>query len=143
MKFESPDPAAATPPGSCPPGAGHRGRSSLFYASWEPLPSDAGHVVLAGRATRVPQAAVTSGIQRTVTVTQTGPIGWAHIPDLGWGRRPELHGRQGVRAGCGGAGAGWHPPTVTGGTALDEPTHQREDGHVDQLPRRPRCRIHS
>ena len=37
MKFASPDPAAATPPDSCPPGAGHRGRASPFYASWEPF----------------------------------------------------------------------------------------------------------
>ncbi len=28
MEFESPDPAAATPPGSCPPGGGYRGRAS-------------------------------------------------------------------------------------------------------------------
>jgi hypothetical protein len=23
-------------------------------------------------------------------------VGWAHIPDLGWGRRPKLHGMQEV-----------------------------------------------
>jgi hypothetical protein len=54
-------------------------------------------VVLSGRATRVPQAAVASGIQRTITVTRTGPLGWAPVPDLRWGRSPKLHGMQGVR----------------------------------------------
>ena len=28
VEFESPDPAAASPPGSCPRGGGHRGRAS-------------------------------------------------------------------------------------------------------------------
>jgi hypothetical protein len=54
-------------------------------------------VVLAGRATRVPQAAVTSGIQRTVTVNSRRPLDWAPASDLGWGKRPKLHGMQGVR----------------------------------------------
>jgi hypothetical protein len=49
------------------------------------------------RATRVPQAAGTSGIQRSVTVTSRRPVGWAHGCDLGWGTRPKLHGMQGVR----------------------------------------------
>jgi hypothetical protein len=35
----------------------------------------------------VPQAAVTSGIERTTTVTSRRPVGWALVPDLGWGRR--------------------------------------------------------
>jgi hypothetical protein len=26
-------------------------------------------------------------------------VGWAHVPDLGWGRRPKLHGMQGVNHG--------------------------------------------
>jgi hypothetical protein len=51
-------------------------------------------LVLADRATHVPQAAVTSGMQRTVTVTPTGPAGWVCASDLGWGRRPKLHGMQ-------------------------------------------------
>jgi hypothetical protein len=34
---------------------------------------------------------------------------------------------QGVKADCGGVRAGWHPPTVIGGTSLDEPTDQSED----------------
>jgi hypothetical protein len=25
-------------------------------------------------------------------------VGWAQIPDLGWGRKPKLHGMQGVKA---------------------------------------------
>jgi hypothetical protein len=39
-------------------------------------------LVLAGRATHVPQAAVTNGIQRTVTVTRKRLLGWAHARDL-------------------------------------------------------------
>ena len=38
----------------------------------EPSPPAASVVVLAGRATHVPQAAVTCGIQRIVTVTRRG-----------------------------------------------------------------------
>src|SRR4029453_17071425 len=34
-------------------------------------------------------------MQRTVTVNSRRPVGWAHISDLGWGRRPKLHGMQG------------------------------------------------
>ena len=79
---------------------------------------------------------------RAVCSGQSRSIGggrWAglRLPDLGWGRRPKLHGMQGVKADCGGARAGWHPPTVTCGTALDAPTHHSEDGHVGQLRRRP------
>ena len=36
-------------------------------------------LVLTGRATRVPQAAVTSSIQRTVTVNLAGPISWSSL----------------------------------------------------------------
>jgi hypothetical protein len=39
-----------------------------------PLPPGASIVVLAGRATHVPQAAGTNGIQRTATVTPTSPV---------------------------------------------------------------------
>ena len=53
-------------------------------------------VVLAGRATRVPQAAGTSGIHRTVTVSTRGLWYWARGSDVGWGRRLKLHGMQGV-----------------------------------------------
>ena len=53
-------------------------------------------VVLTGRATRVPEAAGTSGIKRTVTVTRRGSLSGPLTPDLGWGRRPRLHGMQGV-----------------------------------------------
>jgi hypothetical protein len=60
----------------------------------EPSPSGGSIVILADRATYVPLAAVTSGLQRTVTVTSRRPVGCAHIPDLGWGRRPKLHGMQ-------------------------------------------------
>jgi hypothetical protein len=54
-------------------------------------------VVLAGRATHVPQAAVTSGIQRTVTVTPRESLGWAHAPGLRRRGGAKLHGMQGVR----------------------------------------------
>jgi hypothetical protein len=47
-----------------------------------------------GRATRVPQVAVTSGIQRTTTVIGSGLLRWALASDLGWGRSPKLHGMQ-------------------------------------------------
>jgi hypothetical protein len=59
-------------------------------------------VVLAGRATRVPLAAVTSGIQRTTTVTSRELSYWAHSSDHGWKRRPKLHGMQGVKFAVGG-----------------------------------------
>jgi hypothetical protein len=29
-------------------------------------------------------------------------MGWAHVSDLGWGRRPKLHGMQGVTTVSGG-----------------------------------------
>jgi hypothetical protein len=57
-------------------------------------------VVLTGRATRVPQAAVAGGMQRSATVTRRGPMAWAQRSDLGWGRKPKLHGMQGVKALC-------------------------------------------
>jgi hypothetical protein len=64
----------------------------------EPSPPGASVVVLAGRATRVPQAAGTSGIQRTVTVTPKGPLSWEPAPDLGESTGPKLHGMQEVIA---------------------------------------------
>jgi hypothetical protein len=45
----------------------------------------------------VPQAAVTSGIQRTVTVTRRGSLNCLPAPDLGGRSSPRLHGMQGVR----------------------------------------------
>jgi hypothetical protein len=56
--------------------------------SWEPSPPGASRVVLTGRATRVPQAAVTSGIQRSLTVNLRGPFVRMHAPDRGWARSP-------------------------------------------------------
>jgi hypothetical protein len=73
------------------------GQASPSGSAGEPSPPGASIVVLAGRATRVPQAAVASGIQRTITVNSRRPVGRAHIPDPRWGRRPKLHGMQGVR----------------------------------------------
>jgi hypothetical protein len=63
----------------------------------EPAAPYGGRVILAGRATRVPQAAVTNGIQRTTTVTPIGPLGWASASDLASWRSPKLHGMQGVK----------------------------------------------
>jgi hypothetical protein len=37
---------------------------------------------------------VTSGIQRTITVTRIRLLGRASVPDLRWGRSPKLHGMQ-------------------------------------------------
>jgi hypothetical protein len=65
----------------------------------EPSPLGASVVVLVGRAIRVPEAAGTSGMQRSATVTQRRPLDRAPTPDLGWKRRPKLHGMQGVIAG--------------------------------------------
>jgi hypothetical protein len=46
-------------------------------------PSGTSIAILAGRATYVPQAAVTSGIQRTFTVTPRGLFGRMQASDLG------------------------------------------------------------
>jgi hypothetical protein len=69
---------------ACQRGSRHRGRASPSGRAGSRCLREV--VVLAGRATRVPQAAGTSGIQRIVTVTRRRPLGWAHAPDLGWGR---------------------------------------------------------
>jgi hypothetical protein len=61
----------------------------------EPAAPYGGRVILAGRATRVPQAAVTNGIQWTTTVTPIGPLGWASASDLASWRSPKLHGMKG------------------------------------------------
>ena len=45
---------------------------------------------LPGHATRVPQAAVTSGIQRSITVTRDDRCAGLRLPDLGWGRAPSF-----------------------------------------------------
>ena len=68
-----------------------------LWDSWVPLPPGENIVVLAGRATRVPQAAVTSGMQRSVTVTSRGPLSWMLPTDLGLRQGATLHGMQGVR----------------------------------------------
>jgi hypothetical protein len=57
-------------------------------------PPGAKPTVLAGRATHVPQAAVTSGTQRTATVTRTGSLSWLSAPDLGNRTAEKLHGMQ-------------------------------------------------
>jgi hypothetical protein len=54
VEFASPDPAAATPSGLLPTRQWLPRTGLALYASWEPLPSGASLVVLAGRATRVP-----------------------------------------------------------------------------------------
>jgi hypothetical protein len=64
--------------------------------SWELSPAGTNTVVLAGRATCVPEGADTSGIQRTATVTLRRLSGWTPGSDLGRARRPKLHGMQEV-----------------------------------------------
>ena len=66
-------------------------------AHLEPSPAPDALLVLAGRATRVPQAAVTSGIPRTITVTPTGPSRWLLAADLDRRQGATLHGMQGVK----------------------------------------------
>jgi hypothetical protein len=56
--------------------------------------------MLTGHATRMPQAAITSGIQGSIRVTRQGPLA-GPVSDLQWGRRPKLHGMhrgQGLRS---------------------------------------------
>jgi len=96
VEFESPHPAAASLPGSWQRGAGHRAWASPS-GQLEPLSPGGSIVGLAARATRVPQAAVTSGIQRTTTVTQRRPLAWPHAADLGDLPAEKLHGMQGVK----------------------------------------------
>jgi hypothetical protein len=98
-------PSAASPPGSCQRCGGHlrrtlpSGRAGAVAARWNV-------VILASRATCVPQVAVTSGTWRSSTVTPTGSVAWASAPDLAHWSKPKLHGMQGVR----GLGAlGFHP----------------------------------
>jgi hypothetical protein len=55
-------------------------------------------VALAGRATRVPEGAGTSGIQRAVTVTPRRPLDCMHVSDLGQGTGPKLHGMHEVNS---------------------------------------------
>jgi hypothetical protein len=45
----------------------------------------------------VPPRATSSGHQRIVTVNWRRPLDWVPASELGWGRRPKLHGMQGVR----------------------------------------------
>jgi hypothetical protein len=59
------------------------------------VPPGASLVVLAGRATREPQAAVTSGIQGTVTVIRDNRCAMPGVADLGEQDRLKLHGSKG------------------------------------------------
>ena len=68
-------------------------------AKLEPSPPCGGIVVRVGRATHVPQATVTSGIWRIVTVTPGGPLPWAVATDLHRCHSDKGHGMQGVIAG--------------------------------------------
>jgi hypothetical protein len=95
VEFESPHPAAASPPGSChkavvtKDGPHPPGELRTVAARWE------------RRRSRRPchPHAIRSGQERYPAVSHghfEGPMGWTHIPDLGWGRRSKLHGMQGV-----------------------------------------------
>jgi hypothetical protein len=59
---------------------GHRRTGLTLRPTWQPSPARGMAAGLTGRATCVPEAAVTSGIQRTTTVTRRGPLGWAPRP---------------------------------------------------------------
>jgi hypothetical protein len=96
VEFESPHPAAASLAGLLPTRSGSPRTARTLPSSWEPSPAGPNSVVLAGRATRVPQPTVTSVMQRSVMVSSRRSVGWALVPDLGWGRRPKLHCMQGV-----------------------------------------------
>jgi hypothetical protein len=66
-----------------------------------------------------------SGIQRTVTVTRRGRLGWTHGSDLGWRRRPKLHGMQGVGRPYGSVCHFADPSTATiASAALNEATQE-------------------
>jgi hypothetical protein len=41
-------------------------------------------------------------------------VGWSHIPDLGWRRRPKLHGMQEVRRQLGPKGVALRGPYAVG-----------------------------
>jgi hypothetical protein len=95
VEFESPHPAAASPPGSChkavvtKDGPHPPGELRTVAARWE------------RRRSRRPchPRAIRSGQERYPAVSHghfEGPMGWTHIPDLGWGRRSKLHGMQEV-----------------------------------------------
>jgi hypothetical protein len=89
--------AVASPPGSCPRGGGHRGRAAPSGRAGSRQGQVPTIVVLASRATCVPQAAVPSGMQRSATVTPTEPLRCIAAPDLGDRRAEKLHGMQEVK----------------------------------------------
>jgi hypothetical protein len=98
---ESRSDAAASPPGSCPRGRGHRGRASPVWPSW----SRRCHEVTSSLSPAVPPAcykqrsrAVCSGQSRSLRHgEQLGPSS----RDLAHCSNPKLHGMQGVTAGIG------------------------------------------
>jgi hypothetical protein len=104
VEFESPYPGCREPSGLLPTSPAVTGDGPYPYSTWSHRPQVRSIVLLTGRATYVPQAAVTSGIQRTLTVTWRAPLGWAPASDLGWGRRLKLHGMQEVITGLGWTG---------------------------------------
>src|SRR5215203_4769866 len=73
-----PEPSGLLPTRSSSPRTG-----LTLRPSWEPSPPGASVVVLAGRATHVPNGAGTSGNQRTVTVTRRKSLNRSPAPDLG------------------------------------------------------------
>jgi hypothetical protein len=99
-------PAAASTSGLLPTRTGSPRTGATLRPSWEPSPPSAEH-----RRSRRPchPRAISSGIQRTLTVTRRGPFGWVHLSDLGWGSGPKLHGMQVV---SGWAWSACSPPLV-------------------------------
>ena len=105
-RVQVPPPTAASPPGSCQQCSSHRGRAS---------PSGQAGAVAVRCEQRHPRrpchpraiSSGTSGIWRTITVTSKEAVRLGARADLGWGRRPKLHGMQGVNAGAWGADTCW------------------------------------
>jgi hypothetical protein len=85
----------------------------------------------------VPQAAVTSGIQRTLTVNQRGPLSWLTAPDLGDSAAEKLHGMQEVKA-CIGLAVPSRPSCLwsprTGALLVSATLEQRADLYLAVRP---------
>ena len=76
--------------------AGRGGRASSFRRAGA-IATRFEHRRSTGRATACHKQRARAVSSGTVTVTSRRPVGWAPVPDLGWGRSPKLHGMQGVR----------------------------------------------
>jgi len=93
----------------------------------------------ADRATHVPQAAVTSGNQRTITVTRRWPLSGLHTPDLGSQGDAKLHGMQALMAGSAGRRRPGRPVGLVPVTPIPAPNSQpyRSRGIAGRMRSRP------